>query len=41
MRDVISLVNEGDEQAKLAFNKYVRTITDYIAKYYVLLMVQM
>ena len=37
MRDIIASVNEGDEQAKLAFNKYVRTITDYIAKYYVLL----
>ena len=37
MRDVISLINEGDEQAKLAFNKYVRCVTDYIAKYYVLL----
>lgn len=37
MRDIIAAVNEGDEQAKLAFNKYVRTITDYIAKYYVLL----
>ena len=35
MRDIIASVNEGDEQAKLAFNKYVRTITDYIAKYYV------
>ncbi|MEG2705690.1 acetate/propionate family kinase, partial [Lactococcus sp.] len=35
MRDIIALKNEGNEQCHLAFEKYVQTIVDYIAKYYV------
>ena len=37
MRDVIAKMEEGNEQAKLAFDKYARTVTNYIASYYVLL----
>ena len=37
MRDVIAGMNEGDEKCLLAFNKYCRAITNYIAQYYVLL----
>lgn len=35
MRDIIDHVNEGDERSLLAFNKYCRTVTNYIAQYYV------
>ena len=37
MRDIIAGMNEGDEKCLLAFNKYCRAITNYIAQYYVLL----
>lgn len=37
MRDVIAKMEEGNEQAKLAFDKYARTVTNYIASYYILL----
>lgn len=37
MRDVISAMNSGNENARLAFLKYCRTVTNYIAQYYVLL----
>ncbi len=37
MRDIMEKVNEGDEKAILAKDKYVRRIVDYIAQYYVLL----
>lgn len=37
MRDVIDGMNNGDEKCLLAFNKYCRAITNYIAQYYVLL----
>lgn len=35
MRDIIDHMNGGDEQSLLAFNKYCRTVTNYIAQYYV------
>lgn len=35
LRDLIEKCNEGDEQAIITKNKYVRRIVDYIAKYYV------
>lgn len=37
MRDIIDGMNNGDEQCLLAFNKYCRAVTNYIAQYYVLL----
>lgn len=37
LRDVEQAISDGDEQAKLAFDMYVRHIVEYIAKYYVLL----
>lgn len=37
MRDIVEKCNEGNEQAILARDKYVRRIVDYIAQYYVLL----
>ena len=37
MRDIINGMNEGDEKCLLAFNKYCRSVTNYIAQYYVLL----
>ena len=37
MRDIIKAMDEGNEKCKLAFKKYVRMITNYIAQYYVLL----
>ncbi len=37
MRDLMEKCNDGDEQAILTKNKYVRRIVDYIAQYYVLL----
>ena len=37
MRDIVSKMEEGDPKAKLAFLKYTRTVTNYIAAYYVLL----
>jgi len=37
MRDIMEKVDEGDEKAILAKDKYVRRIVDYIAQYYVLL----
>ena len=37
MRDVITEMNNGNEKSLLAFNKYCRMITNYIAQYYVLL----
>ena len=37
MRDIIEKCNDGNEQAILARDKYVRRIVDYIAQYYVLL----
>lgn len=37
MRDIIEGMNNGDEKCLLAFNKYCRTVTNYIAQYYVLL----
>ena len=37
MRDVIADMNNGNEKSLLAFNKYCRMITNYIAQYYVLL----
>ena len=37
MRDIIKAMAEGNEKCKLAFKKYVRMITNYIAQYYVLL----
>lgn len=35
MRDIIDGVNNGDERCLLAFNKYCRMVTNYIAMYYV------
>lgn len=35
MRDIIDGMNEGDEGCLLAFHKYCRTVTNYIAQYYV------
>ena len=37
MRDIVSKMEEEDPKAKLAFLKYTRTVTNYIAAYYVLL----
>ena len=37
LRDLMEKCNEGDEQAIITKNKYVRRIVDYIAQYYVLL----
>ena len=37
MRDIINGMNDGDEKCLLAFNKYCRTVTNFIAQYYVLL----
>lgn len=37
MRDIIDGMNNGDEKCLLAFNKYCRAVTNYIAQYYVLL----
>lgn len=37
MRDIVNGMNNGDEQCLLAFNKYCRAVTNYIAQYYVLL----
>ena len=37
LRDLIEKCNEGEEQAIITKNKYVRRIVDYIAQYYVLL----
>lgn len=35
MRDIVDGVNEGKENCLRALNKYVQTIIDYIARYYV------
>ena len=37
LRDLIDKCNEGNQQAIITKNKYVRRIVDYIAQYYVLL----
>ena len=37
MRDLVSACDEGNPQAIIAKNKYVRRVVDYIAQYYVLL----
>ncbi len=37
MRDLVSACEEGNPQAIIAKNKYVRRVVDYIAQYYVLL----
>lgn len=37
MRDVIKGIHEGNEKCTLAFEKYCRIATNYIAQYYVLL----
>lgn len=37
MRDVVKAMEENDEKAIRAFEKYTRTVTNYIAQYYVLL----
>jgi len=37
MIDIVNGMNNGDEQCLLAFNKYCRAVTNYIAQYYVLL----
>ena len=37
LRDLMEKCNEGDQQAIITKNKYVRRIVDYIAQYYVLL----
>ena len=40
MRDIVGVINNDDEQgkkARRAFLKYTRTVTNYIAQYYVLL----
>ena len=37
LRDLVDKCNEGEEQAIITKNKYVRRIVDYIAQYYVLL----
>lgn len=37
MRDIIDGMNNGDEKCTLAFQKYCRCVTNYIAQYYVLL----
>ena len=36
-RDVYKGVTEGNERCKLAFDKYVKTVTSYIGSYYILL----
>ncbi len=35
VRDILEGINKGDEQCKLALDKYVRTVVNYIANYYV------
>ena len=37
MRDLVNACDEGNPQAIIAKNKYVRRVVDYIAQYYVLL----
>lgn len=37
MRDILEHINEGDEKALLARDKYVRSIVNYIAQYHLLL----
>ena len=37
MRDLVEACDNGNEQAIIAKNKYVRRVVDYIAQYYVLL----
>ena len=37
MRDLVAACDEGNSQAIIAKNKYVRRVVDYIAQYYVLL----
>ncbi len=37
MRDILEHIDEGDEKALLARDKYVRSIVNYIAQYYLLL----
>ena len=37
MRDLVEACDEGNSQAIIAKNKYVRRVVDYIAQYYVLL----
>ena len=37
MRDLVNACDEGNKQAILTKNKYVRRVVDYIAQYYVLL----
>ena len=37
MRDLVSACDEGNKQAIIAKNKYIRRVVDYIAQYYVLL----
>ena len=37
MRDLVTACDEGNPQAIIAKNKYVRRVVDYIAQYYVLL----
>ena len=37
MRDLVAACDEGNKQAIIAKNKYVRRVVDYIAQYYVLL----
>ena len=37
MRDIVKKADEGDKNAILAKNKYVRRVVDYISSYYVLL----
>lgn len=37
LRDLVEKCNEGEDQAIITKNKYVRRIVDYIAQYYVLL----
>lgn len=35
VRDILQGIEDGDEQCKLALDKYVRTVVNYIASYYV------
>ena len=37
MRDILSGMNDGNEKCELAFQKYTRIVTNFIAQYYVLL----
>ena len=37
MRDIVARSEEGDEKAIIARNKFVRSVVNYIAQYYVLL----